>query len=50
LYNYLIIHDIKYFFLNKINQTIRGGGQNFFSWEQITPPLGIHKNFWKSQG
>jgi hypothetical protein len=26
LHNYFIIHDIKYFFLNKINQTIQEGG------------------------
>jgi hypothetical protein len=25
LHNYFIIHDIKYFFLNKINQTIQRG-------------------------
>jgi hypothetical protein len=25
LHNYFIIYDIKYFFLNKINQTIQGG-------------------------
>jgi hypothetical protein len=25
LYNYFIMHDNKYFFLNKINQTIQGG-------------------------
>jgi hypothetical protein len=25
LHNYFIIHDIKYFILNKINQTIQGG-------------------------
>jgi hypothetical protein len=29
LHNYFIIHDIKYFFLNKINQTIQGGKKNF---------------------
>jgi hypothetical protein len=29
LHNYFIIHDIKYFFLNKINQTIQGGQKNF---------------------
>jgi hypothetical protein len=29
LHNYFIIYDIKYFFLNKINQTIQGGKKNF---------------------
>jgi hypothetical protein len=27
LHNYFIIHDIKYFFLNKNNQPIQGGGR-----------------------
>jgi hypothetical protein len=29
LHNYFIIHDIKYFFLNKINQTIQWGQKKF---------------------
>jgi hypothetical protein len=29
LHNYFIIYDIKYFFLNKINQTIQGGAKKF---------------------
>jgi hypothetical protein len=29
LHNYFIIYDIKYFFLNKINQTIQGGPKKF---------------------
>jgi hypothetical protein len=29
LHNYFIIHDIKYFFLNKINQTIQGAKKIF---------------------
>jgi hypothetical protein len=31
LHNYFIMHGIKYFFLNKNNQTIQGGGQKKFS-------------------
>jgi hypothetical protein len=34
LHNYFIMHDIKYFFLNKINQTIRGG-------QLLHPPLAV---------
>jgi hypothetical protein len=29
LYNYFIVDDIKYVFLNKNNQTIQGGKKNF---------------------
>jgi hypothetical protein len=29
LHNYFIMHGIKYFFLNKNNQTIQGGKKNF---------------------
>jgi hypothetical protein len=29
LHNYFIMHGIKYFFLNKNNQTIQGGQKNF---------------------
>jgi hypothetical protein len=29
LHNYFIMHGIKYFFLNKKNQTIQGGKKNF---------------------
>jgi hypothetical protein len=28
LHNYFIMHDIKYFFLNKINQTFQGDKKN----------------------
>jgi hypothetical protein len=28
LHNYFIMHDIKYFILNKNNQTIQGGKKN----------------------
>jgi hypothetical protein len=39
LHNYFIIHDIKYFFLNKINQTIQGGGAKKISKEDKLPKL-----------
>jgi hypothetical protein len=33
LHNYFIMHGIKYFFLNKNNQTIQGGSKKNFQKE-----------------
>jgi hypothetical protein len=38
LHNYFIIHDIKYFFLNKNNQPIQGGQKNS-GGENILPKV-----------
>jgi hypothetical protein len=35
LYNYFIMHDIKYFFLNKINQTILDGAKKNFKENKL---------------
>jgi hypothetical protein len=36
LHNYFIMHDIKYFFLNKNNQTIQEGAKKNFRRRLIT--------------
>jgi hypothetical protein len=52
LHNYFIIHDIKYFFLNKINQTIRGeeGDKKKFQRRQTTENITEKHCFSKSRG
>jgi hypothetical protein len=50
LHNYFIIHDIKYFFLNKINQTIQGGQKNFPEERQTTENITEKHCFSKSRG
>jgi hypothetical protein len=47
LYNYFILHNIKYFFLNKINQTIQMGQKHFSGGGQITES--ITKNYYFSK-
>jgi hypothetical protein len=42
------MHDIKYFFLNKFNQTIQGG-KKFFQKEQITENITKKHCFSKSR-
>jgi hypothetical protein len=39
LHNYFIMHGIKYFFLNKNNQTIQGGGKKKFQGGKLPKTL-----------
>jgi hypothetical protein len=49
LHNYFIMYDIKFFFLNKINQTIQAGAKK--NWrEQITEIIIEKHYFLKSRG
>jgi hypothetical protein len=48
LYNYFIMHDIKYFFLNKYNQTIQGG-KIYFRGKHITENI-IKKHYFLKFG